>query len=217
MMPVGRRGQVEAFANPKRRAYWLKTLHQWHWISAAVSLAAMLLFSATGLTLNHAARIEAKPQVATRTAMLPADVRIAFDKAPTKGRAALPVPVADWLLAQWHVEVRALDAEWSDGEAYVSLPRPGGDAWISIDTATGEATWEVTDRGWIAWANDLHKGRNTGPLWAWFIDLFAIACVLFSLTGLLLLWLHGRQRPMTWPLVGLGLLLPLLIMLLFIH
>ena len=40
------------------RSYWLKTLHQWHWISAAVSLALMLLFSATGFTLNHAAQIE---------------------------------------------------------------------------------------------------------------------------------------------------------------
>lgn len=217
MTDTGRRGKVEAFANPKRRAYWLQTLHRWHWISAAVSLAAMLLFSATGITLNHAGRIEAKPQVTTRTATLPADVLGAFADAPSKGRAPVPEAVADWLRAQWQLELRAREAEWSDGEAYVSLPRPGGDAWISIDTASGEATYEVTDRGWIAWANDLHKGRNTGSLWAWFIDLFAIACVLFSLTGLLLLWLHGRQRPMTWPLVGLGLLLPLLIVLLFIH
>lgn len=214
-MDTGRRGQVEAFANPKRRAYWLQTLHRWHWISAAVSLAAMLLFSATGVTLNHAGRIEASPQVTTRSAVLPADALAALADAPTKGRSPLPAPVVQWLRTQWRAE--AGEAEWSDGEAYVSLPRPGGDAWISIDTASGEATWEVTDRGWIAWANDLHKGRNTGPLWGWFIDLFAIACVLFSLTGLLLLWLHGRQRPTTWPLVGLGVLLPLLIVLLFIH
>ena len=214
-MDTGRRGQVEAFANPKRRAYWLQTLHRWHWISAAVSLAAMLLFSATGVTLNHAGRIEASPQVTTRSAVLPADALAALADAPTKGRSPLPAPVVQWLRTQWRAD--AGEAEWSDGEAYVSLPRPGGDAWISIDTASGEATWEVTDRGWIAWANDLHKGRNTGPLWGWFIDLFAIACVLFSLTGLLLLWLHGRQRPTTWPLVGLGVLLPLLIVLLFIH
>lgn len=216
-MDTGRRGQSGVFANPRRRAYWLQTLHRWHWISAAVSLAAMLLFALTGITLNHAGRIEAKPQVTTRTATLPSVMVDALAAGPAKGHAPLPDVVADWLRAQWHVDARGRDAEWSDGEAYVSMPRPGGDAWISIDTTSGEATWETTDRGWIAWANDLHKGRNTGPLWAWLIDLLAIACVLFSLTGVLLLWLHARQRPMTWPLVALGLLLPLLVVLLFIH
>ena len=32
----------------QRRGYWLRTLHQWHWISAAVCLVGMLLFSVTG-------------------------------------------------------------------------------------------------------------------------------------------------------------------------
>ena len=37
------------------------------------------------------------------------------------------------------------------------------------------------------------------------------------ITGLFLLHLHARQRRMTWPLVGLGLLIPLLLALLLIH
>ncbi|MGO4778993.1 PepSY-associated TM helix domain-containing protein, partial [Lysobacter sp. 2RAB21] len=41
-------GTVDA----NRRSFWLKTLHRWHWISAAVSLIALLLFSITGITLN---------------------------------------------------------------------------------------------------------------------------------------------------------------------
>ncbi len=204
--------------DPKRRAWWLKTLHQWHWISAAISLAAILMFSITGITLNHAGQIEARPAVVTQTATVPRALLASIaEAAPHKGHAPLPPPLADWLRGQWRIDAAHKDAEWSDGEIYLSLPRPGGDAWVSIDADRGEATWEVTDRGWIAWLNDLHKGRNTGALWAWFIDLFALACLLFSLTGLLLLWLHGRQRPTTWPMVGLGLLLPLLIILLFIH
>ena len=43
----------------QRRGYWLRTLHQWHRISAAVCLIGMLLFAVTGITLNHAAQIEA--------------------------------------------------------------------------------------------------------------------------------------------------------------
>ena len=77
--------------------------------------------------------------------------------------------------------------------------------------------YESTDRGWVSYLNDLHKGRNTGAAWSWFIDIFAGVCVLFSLTGLLLLQRHATGRPSTWPLVGLGLIVPVLLALLFIH
>jgi len=107
--------------------------------------------------------------------------------------------------------------EWSPGEAYLALPRPGGDAWLSLDTAVGEVIYERTDRGVVAYLNDLHKGRNTGVAWMWFLDIFAIGCVVFCVTGLILLQLHSHARRSTWPLVGAGLIIPLLLALLFIH
>jgi len=206
---------MEATRDPKRRAWWLKTLHRWHWISAAVCLFAMLLFSVTGITLNHAGRIEATPSVRTDVRELPEALRTALEG--RDGESELPAELVRWIQSQWPVRIDGRKVEWANGEIYVSMPRPGGDGWIAVDTVTGEATWESTDRGWIAWLNDLHKGRNAGPWWSWFIDLFAVACVLFSLTGLFLLQMHARQRPSTWPVVGLGVLLPALIALLLIH
>jgi hypothetical protein len=100
---------------------------------------------------------------------------------------------------------------------YIGLPRPGGDAWLSLDIESGALEYESTDRGWIAYLNDLHKGRNTGSAWSWFIDVFAGLCVLFSLSGLLLLQRYAGARPSTWPLVALGLVLPALLALLFIN
>lgn len=178
----------------------------------------MLLFAITGITLNHAGRIEARPRVELKLASLPDALSGPLKvQAEDADKAPLPAPVQDWLHTEFDLRVDALQAEWSPEEIYLSLPRPGGDAWLSIDLETGDAKYEVTDRGWIAWLNDLHKGRHTGPVWSWFIDLFAVACVVFCLTGLVLLQMHARQRPGTWPVVGLGLLLPLLIALLFIH
>lgn len=206
-----------ARAGKSARAYWLKTLHQWHWISAAISLAALLLFGITGVTLNHAAQIQARPQVMSRQLQLPPPLLAQLAPVAPDSSAPLPEGVSRWIRSEIGVDVRGHAAQWSDGEAYVSLPRPGGDAWLSIDTGSGRLEYERTDRGWIAWLNDLHKGRNTGSLWSWFIDLFALACVVFALTGLGLLWLHGRHRPMTWPLVILGLVLPALIAIVFIH
>jgi hypothetical protein len=201
----------------QRRAYWLKTLHRWHWISSALCLVAMVLFSVTGFTLNHAGDIEAKPAVTRASARLPADLLGRMGGHADKAQAPLPAAVEAWLAQALGVRVGARAAEWSDDEAYVALPRPGGDAWLSIDLASGEVQYESTDRGWISYFNDLHKGRNTGPLWRWFIDLFAVACLVFSVTGLFLLQLHARQRAATWPLVAFGLAFPLLIVILFIH
>ncbi|MBV8250776.1 MAG: PepSY-associated TM helix domain-containing protein, partial [Comamonas sp.] len=63
-----------ASSNAPQRAYWLKKLHEWHWISSAVCLIGMLLFALTGFTLNHAGQIEAKPRVESRDAQLPDDL-----------------------------------------------------------------------------------------------------------------------------------------------
>lgn len=204
-----------ALAAVQRRAWWLKTLHQWHWISSAICLVAMLLFAVTGITLNHAAQIKAKPIVTQRDGQLPHDLRAGLGAAAREGRAPLPEALRDWLARE--LGVHAEEGEWSADELYLSLPRPGGDAWLTIALPDGAWQYERTDRGWIAWLNDLHKGRNTGAMWTWFIDLFAVACVLFCVTGLCLLQLHAGRRPATWPMVGLGVLIPLLFILLFLH
>lgn len=198
------------------RGFWLRTLHQWHWISSAVCLIGMLLFSITGITLNHASKIEAKPQVQNLQMELPAPVLKALGTRED-GNAPLPARVSDWLSARLDVSIGQRPAEWSPEEVYLSMPGPGADAWLSIDRQTGAVEFEKTRRGWVSYFNDLHKGRNAGPGWGWFLDLFAVACLVFCITGLFLLHLHARQRRMTWPLVGLGLLIPLLIALLLIH
>ena len=196
--------------------WWLKQLHTWHWVSAALSLIGMLLFAITGITLNHAATISASPVVTQRAGELPAPLRASLAR-PAASDAPLPAPVAAAVKAAVGLDPGARAGEWSDGEVYVAMPRPGGDAWVSINRASGKITAEVTYRGWITYLNDLHKGRNAGGAWFWFIDLFAAACILFTLTGLLLLQLHARHRPSTWPLVGAGLAIPALIAVLLIH
>ena len=201
----------------QRRGFWLRQLHQWHWISSAVCLVGMLLFTATGITLNHAAKIEAEPRVDNRTAELPAALLGQLADAPGEGNAPLPADVAAWLGDTLDVPLGRRPAEWSPEEAYVSMPSPGADAWLSIDRQTGAVEFERTARGWVSYFNDLHKGRNAGPAWGWFIDVFAIACLVFCISGLFLLHLHARQRRLTWPLVGLGLVVPLVLVLIFIH
>lgn len=220
-MQVTRTESVPAPVARKRkskwRGWWLKQLHTWHWMSAAISLVGMLLFAATGITLNHAASIGATPVVADRGGTLPPPMRRELVPTPAASDAPLPPRVAAAVDAAVGLNPAGKPGEWSDSDVYVALPRPGGDAWVSIDRTTGAITSETTSRGWIAYLNDLHKGRNSGGAWSWFLDIFAGACILFTLTGLLLLQLHARHRPTTWPIVAAGVVIPVILILVFIH
>ncbi|MGK7869989.1 PepSY-associated TM helix domain-containing protein [Falsiroseomonas sp. E2-1-a20] len=205
-------------AAPRRmRSFWLKHPHRWHWVSAALCLVGMLLCAATGITLNHAADIGATPVVSTSSAVLPDALRPLLSEPTDESRQVLPDPVQDWVVREFAISGAHRAAEWSAADISLALPRPGGDGWLSIDRETGEATVEVTTRGWIAYLDDLHKGRDTGLAWRWFIDVFAAACLLFCATGLLRLHLHAGGRPATWPVPGLGLVVPLILGSLFIH
>jgi hypothetical protein len=200
-----------------RKSFWLKQLHTWHWMSSAISLVGLMLFAITGFTLNHAGEIEGSPRSVEATAQLPAPLlaKVKPDDAPD-AKKPLPADVAKFVSDSLKMKADG-EAEWRADEIYLGMPRPGGDAWISIDRETGAVTSENASRGWIAYLNDLHKGRNAGTVWKWFIDVFVLACIIFTLTGLVLLWMHSRHRRSTWPLVAAGLAIPAALAVFFIH
>ena len=119
--------------DPRRRAFWLKHLYRWHWVSSAACLIGMLLFTVTGITLNHAAHIESRPRVTSREGQLPSPLLAELAAGPRPRKGLVPAPVGDWVRRELSVSVAGREAEWSKDEVYVALPRPGGDAWLSID------------------------------------------------------------------------------------
>lgn len=187
-------------------------------MSAALSLAGLIVFAATGITLNNAAWIESSPKVESRVLDMPGDVLATLARdAGGADKGPLPARAEHWLEQQLDIRIRGRMAEFSADEVYLGLPEPGADAWLAIDLASGEVEYERAARGWVAYFNDLHKGRNTGAAWSWFIDLFAAACLVFAVSGLFLMKMHAANRKATWPLTGLGILIPLILMLLWVH
>lgn len=213
---------VEPKTRFNRKSFLAKQFIVWHWTSSAICLVSMLFFSITGITLNHAASLSGKPISTEKTWSLPSELcKIIVptdeedeDEAEVRD---VPKPIREWLQRERGVRLRDSRGEWSHEEIYVSLPRPGGDGWLSIDRETGMVTYSLTTNGLIAYLNDLHKGRNTGLEWIWFIDLFSVASIVFSLTGLGLLWVHAKRRPSTWPIVLAGIVLPIILVVLFVH
>src|SRR5690554_252278 len=190
------------------------TLRQWHWVSSAVCLVGMVLFAFTGITLNHAGDIEAQPVTTTLEVELTEGL---LKTLHSRSEGPLPLAVRQWLLQEHGINTPATAAEWDGNELYLGMPKPGGDAWLSIELDSGYLIYENTERGVISYLNDLHKGRNTGTAWSWFIDIFSVLCLVFSLSGLWLLVRYAQQRPGTWPMVALGVVIPLLIIILSVH
>lgn len=205
------------------RSFWLKQLHQWHWISSALCLAGLLLFSITGITLNNASWFDGQIETQQEMLVVPDNIaqllrdRVAQSADTLPYVAPLPAQAEQWLDQALRIRIGTRPAEFSETEVYLSLPEPGGDAWLALDLASGSLEYERTQRGWVAYLNDLHKGRHTGTAWKWFIDLFAVASLIFALTGLFLLKMHGKHRPLTWPITSVGLLIPVFLMLLLVH
>lgn len=201
-----------------KSGFWKRQARTWHWVSGAVCLIGMLLFSFTGITLNHAAEISADPVIEERSFTLEAAHTDLLAPMPESGVTdSLPSDIVSEIKAAINVSVANRQVEWTDVDAYIALPRPGGDAWLSVDRTTGEVVYELTTRGAVSYLNDLHKGRNTGRAWSWFIDIFSVASILFCLTGLWLLQIHAGKRRSTWPTTLLGLAVPVVLAVFFIH
>ncbi|OYP34244.1 hypothetical protein CGZ80_15645 [Rhodopirellula sp. MGV] len=195
----------------------MKQFIAWHWISSAISLVGMLLFAITGITLNHGSEIESEPERQSEIIQLASEQRSEVTALPVEGTGTLPQSLAQSLGEQIGMSLQGRPAEFSEDEVYLSMQGPGSDAWLAIDREMGEAEFEATQRGWIAYFNDLHKGRHTGTAWKYFLDVFSVATMVFCLSGLLLLAMHAKRRSMTWPLVAAGLLGPWLLIAIFMH
>lgn len=194
-----------------------RELRRWHWIASALCLALLLMFAATGLTLNHAGTFEPEPRVTQARAAAPTEVQKALAAGPSGGEAPLPPQARAWLDKQFKVRTGDAAATWSADAVELVQQRPGGQTTVVIDRPGGAALVETEARGLIAAANDLHTGRYSPRAWNLLIDVFAIACLVFAGTGLGLLLTNARARPVTWPLILAGVVIPLGLWLIAAH
>lgn len=209
----------------RRRHSPFGTIKSWHWISSAIGLIATIGFAVTGITLNHASRVEATPVKTVYEEHLPEAVQLALQErqatllqGEAQATGSLPSLFREWYRQQnFGQSLGSIVAEWDDYEVYVGLPRAGGDSWFRVDLDDGMFYQEVIDRGWVAFFNDLHKGRNTSGAWITMLDLLAVVMLIYAITGLILLKRYAKGRKSTWPLVLAGLVLPWLFLLIPAH
>ncbi|WP_256384964.1 PepSY-associated TM helix domain-containing protein [Photobacterium toruni] len=193
---------------------WARRLHIY--ISMAL-LLVVLFFAITGITLNRPHLfVSQAPNVVEQQLVIPTEL-LGSDKGPfAPDHAALIAYLAK------HSDVTgtpsAIDIftdvdgdELLEGEISLDYKGPGYNATVFIDMTTAQATIESTNYGVIAVLNDLHKGRNSGEIWRWFIDITALLMVMFVLTGVCLLIPKKKTFNTSLKWMGLGSVISLLI------
>jgi len=153
-----------------------------------VSFSILLFFAVTGITLNHQGALNGEPTASRFTGTLNPDWLN-----PPPGRDVARLEIVEALRNAHGIRAAVKDFRVDDNEISVTFKGPGYAADGFIDRRKG--TYDVTESrlGLVAIINDLHKGRDTGSVWADIIDISAALMVLVSLTGLTLIFFLQKR------------------------
>jgi hypothetical protein len=170
-----------------------------HIYGSMASLALVLFFAVTGITLNHQEWF--------------ADQLVTVERTGTLDTAWLHTTDADGVDKLRIVEhlrsaggVRGALAEFrvENDQCAVDFKGAGYSASVVVERSTGRFDVTESRMGIAAVINDLHKGRDTGSAWKAVIDVSAGLLVFISLTGLILLYFVHKYRLAGVILVGAG-------------
>jgi uncharacterized protein len=200
-------------ARPLRRRLNIKFAKLMRWLHiylSMFSLGVVLFFSVTGITLNHPdwffsgaeSRHEAEGELSPK--WLHAQAPAAVDSgAAEPERQVSKLEIVEHLRNAHKIHGALADFRVDEGECIVSFKGPGYAADAFIERDTGHYRLTETSHGFIAMINDLHKGRDTGPVWSILIDVSAVLMTFISLTGLVLLF-YLKLRRVPGVIVALG-------------
>jgi uncharacterized protein len=163
------------------------------------SLAIILFFAVTGITLNHQDWFANQQSTSERHGIIDSSLL----------KTAVPggvdkLQVVEALRIEAGMRGALSDFRIDDRQCEVVFKGPGYEASALIDRATGRYDVTESRMGFAAVINDLHKGRDTGGVWKAVIDISAALLVFISLTGLSLLYFVHKYRLAGMILLGAG-------------
>ena len=169
-----------------------------HIYASLIGLMTILFFGVTGLTLNHPDWFDTGYQAVR-------EEKGTIEKNLISGRAADDnrLAIVEFLRSSHSIHAALKDIQIDEYQINVSFAGPAYTADVSIDRESAEYQFSELRMGFTAIVNDLHKGRDSGPVWSLFIDVAAVLMVLISITGtLLLIWLKRLWTSGLWSLIG---------------
>ena len=113
---------------------------------------------------------------------------------PAEGKELAKLEIVEYLRKTHGVRGAMSDFRVEEAQVAVSFKGPGYMADAFIDRESGNYDLSETRMGMVAVMIDLHKGRDSGRVWGWMIDLSAVLMVLVSVTGMALIFFLSKKR-----------------------
>jgi hypothetical protein len=184
------------------KSVWKRRIAKYsRWLHIYTSMASFVIvffFAATGLTLNHVEWFSG----AERTTRATGSLDPTWTNTGTNEVRKLEIVEA--LRRRHGIGGAVREVRVDDAQAAVSFKGPGYSADAFIDRKAGTYDLTETRMGAFAILNDLHKGRDTGPVWSTVIDVSAGLLTFISITGLILIFFIHKHRVAGLVLVGIG-------------
>ncbi len=169
---------------------YFSRISRWlHIYVSMISFIIVLFFSITGLTLNHADYFQKSSIITEEKGTVDTSWVIQQDTLKIK-----KLDLVEFFRAKYKIKGAVQDFRIDDREISFSFKAPGFQADVFIEREDASYTLTITNQGIMGFVNDLHKGRDTGKVWLWIIDISAILMTLISLTGLILLLFLKKKR-----------------------
>lgn len=185
-----------------------------HIYLSTLFLGLLIFFSITGILLNHTDWMKSDAKEGEITRELPPETLSRWENHAWNEGEELPdtkellgVLKKDYGLAgpkevKVDTDLREVTFDFQMASSYVFVTASGEEKTLRL---------ELREFGFWQVMGDLHKGRNSGASWSWLIDISAVGMILFSLTGLFILFQNMKHRRIGSLLTIAGLALPILI------
>lgn len=162
------------------------------WLHIYLSMASFFIlffFAVTGITLNHTEWFEDQQKTTNAKGSLEASwVAVADTNAIKK------LEIVEFIRNKHHVTGAISEFVIDEDQCTISFNGPGYTADVFVERPSGSYELSETRTGIFGVLNDLHKGRDSGVVWKWVIDISAVLMVLVSFTGLMMLWFLKKKR-----------------------
>jgi uncharacterized protein len=183
----------------KEIAAWTRWLHIY---LSMFSFAILFFFAITGLTLNHTEWFADQQKSTSDKGELP----LSWINTPDTNQIK-KLDIVEFLRKKYKLKGALSDFIIDENQLTISFSGPAYAADIFIARETGKYDLSVTESGFFALINDLHKGRDSGKPWSLLIDISAILMMLVSLTGLVMMFFLKKKRLAGFIIAVIGLIL----------
>ena len=180
------------------------------YVSSAL-FATFALFCITGITLNHQWYGGENEDESETRELSPATIQALLRKTPDGWEPSLDSLLGEIAAGSRLKQPDSIDINANYREIVVEYSIPSGYVTAIAYPDTGELLIEHSSGSALAILNSLHKGRDAGVVWFWFIDIVSVAMLLFSITGFVVIFQHRTRRRKNLYFVGAGVLTPMLV------